>query len=92
MPTYEYLCKKCGQSFDVVQSFRDKPLRRHVTCGGDLQKVIHARGILFKGSGFYSTDSRSSPAPKTPASASADKPADTTTTKKSTSETSSKDD
>lgn len=66
MPTYEYLCKSCGERFDVVQSFSDKPLKNHSTCGGDLQKVFHARGIVFKGSGFYATDHRSSNSTKTP--------------------------
>lgn len=58
MPTYEYVCKACGQSFEVFQSFSDKPLKRHKGCGGDLQKVFHARGIVFKGPGFYATDAR----------------------------------
>jgi putative FmdB family regulatory protein len=60
MPTYEYVCKSCGATVEKVQSFSDKPLRRHETCGGDLQKVFHARGIVFKGPGFYSTDARAS--------------------------------
>ncbi len=59
MPTYEYTCKKCGQTIEAVQSFSEKPLRKHKDCGGELQKVFHARGVVFKGSGFYSTDSRS---------------------------------
>ena len=58
MPTYEYVCKSCGDTIEKVQSFSDKPLRRHEKCGGDLQKVFHARGIVFKGPGFYSTDAR----------------------------------
>lgn len=58
MPTYEYVCKACGESFEVFQSFADKPLKKHDACGGDLQKVFHARGIVFKGSGFYATDRR----------------------------------
>jgi putative FmdB family regulatory protein len=58
MPTYEYLCDKCGQHLDVVQSFSDRPLRRHQGCGGDLERVFHPRGVVFKGSGFYATDSR----------------------------------
>jgi putative FmdB family regulatory protein len=57
MPTYEYVCKNCGDNFDVHQSFSDKPLKKHDTCGGELQKVFHARGIVFKGGGFYATDS-----------------------------------
>ncbi len=63
MPTYEYVCKNCGENFEVFQSFSDKPLKKH-QCGGDLQKVFHARGIVFKGSGFYATDSKSSSASK----------------------------
>jgi putative FmdB family regulatory protein len=58
MPTYEYVCKTCGESLEVFQSFSDKPLKRHKGCGGELQKVFHARGIVFKGSGFYATDAR----------------------------------
>ncbi|HEX6947324.1 MAG TPA: FmdB family zinc ribbon protein [Acidimicrobiia bacterium] len=60
MPTYEYTCKKCGESLEVFQSFSDKPLKKHADCGGELVKVLHARGILFKGSGFYATDGRGS--------------------------------
>lgn len=58
MPTYEYVCKQCGENFDVFQSFSDKPLRKHDACGGELQKVFHARGIVFRGSGFYATDAK----------------------------------
>ncbi len=58
MPTYEYVCKECGQQIEMWQSFSAKPLKTHTACGGALQKVFHARGIVFKGSGFYATDSR----------------------------------
>lgn len=58
MPTYEYRCEKCGEQFEVFQSFSDRVLRRHPDCGGPLEKVLHPRGIVFKGSGFYVTDSR----------------------------------
>jgi putative FmdB family regulatory protein len=61
MPTYEYRCDKCLEVFEVVQSFNDRPLRRHRDCGGPLEKVFHPRGVVFKGSGFYSTDSRPKP-------------------------------
>jgi putative FmdB family regulatory protein len=64
MPTYEYTCKRCGENIEVFQSFSEKPLRQHQECGGELQKVFHARGVVFKGSGFYSTDSRSSASSK----------------------------
>ena len=60
MPTYEYACKKCGERLEVMQSFSAKPLKKHKTCEGDLQKVFHPAGLIFKGSGFYVTDSRSS--------------------------------
>jgi putative FmdB family regulatory protein len=66
MPTYEYTCKRCGENIEVFQSFSEKPLRKHQECGGELQKVFHARGVVFKGSGFYSTDSRSSTSAKKP--------------------------
>jgi putative FmdB family regulatory protein len=91
MPTYEYSCKKCGQSLEVFQSFSDKPLRKHQECGGELQKVFHARGVVFKGSGFYSTDSRSRSSSKSDQSkddsVSKDKPKDKEPAKKSESPT-----
>ena len=59
MPTYEYACKKCGEQFDVVQSFSDEPLKRHKGCGGAVRRVFGSVGISFKGSGFYKNDSRS---------------------------------
>ncbi|MEX0757367.1 MAG: FmdB family zinc ribbon protein [Acidimicrobiia bacterium] len=58
MPTYEYLCKNCGERFEKVQSFSARPLKKHDACGGELQKVFHASGVVFKGPGFYATDSR----------------------------------
>lgn len=65
MPTYEYLCKNCGETIEVFQSFSDKPLKKHKECGGGtLQKVFHARGIVFKGGGFYATDSKTSSSSK----------------------------
>ncbi len=58
MPTYEYTCKSCGTNLEVFQSFSDKPLKKCPECAGELQKVFHARGVVFKGTGFYATDSR----------------------------------
>jgi putative FmdB family regulatory protein len=58
MPTYEYACKKCGEHLEVVQSFSDDPLTVCGNCGGELKKVFGNIGIVFKGSGFYKTDSR----------------------------------
>lgn len=60
MPTYEYACQKCGHQFEVFQSFSARPKRKCEECGGPLRKVFHPAGVVFKGSGFYSTDSRSS--------------------------------
>ena len=77
MPTYEYVCKKCGENFDIHQSFSDKPLKKHKECGGDLQKVFHARGIVFKGGGFYATDSKSpETSKKAPSESSSDSKSD----------------
>jgi putative FmdB family regulatory protein len=59
MPTYEYTCKHCGEHLEVVQSFTDDPLTVCPNCGGELKKVFGNIGIVFKGSGFYKTDSRS---------------------------------
>jgi len=59
MPTYEYSCKQCGEHLEVVQSFKDEPLEVCPNCGGELKKVFGSIGIVFKGSGFYKTDSRS---------------------------------
>lgn len=64
MPTYEYVCKNCGEHLEVFQSFSDKPLKKHDACGGALQKRFHASGIVFKGSGFYATDSKASTSSK----------------------------
>lgn len=58
MPTYEYLCKSCGERFEKAQSFSARPLRTHAACGGEVQKIFHASGVVFKGPGFYATDSR----------------------------------
>lgn len=60
MPTYEYICKNCGERFEKVQPFSARPLKTHAACGGDVQKVFHASGVVFKGSGFYATDNRAS--------------------------------
>jgi putative FmdB family regulatory protein len=58
LPTYEYACKKCGEHLEVVQSFKDEPLTKCPSCKGQLRKVFGNVGIVFKGSGFYKTDSR----------------------------------
>jgi putative FmdB family regulatory protein len=62
MPTYEYACTECGDRTEVVQSIADAPLTTCAVCGGRLRKVFSPVGIVFKGSGFYRTDSRGKPA------------------------------
>ena len=58
MPTYQYTCTECGEPVEVVQKFSDAPLTVCSACGGRLRKVFSPVGIVFKGSGFYRTDSR----------------------------------
>lgn len=60
MPTYQYACTECGHAFEQVQSFSDDALTECPACTGRLRKVYNAVGVVFKGSGFYRTDSRSS--------------------------------
>jgi putative FmdB family regulatory protein len=56
MPTYEYTCRDCGHTFDIVQSMWDESLTMCPECGGSLRKVFAPPSISFKGSGFYATD------------------------------------
>jgi len=58
VPTYQYACTECGHDFEAVQSFSDDSLTECPVCAGRLRKVFNAVGIVFKGSGFYRTDSR----------------------------------
>ena len=58
MPTYQYACRECGHAFEQVQSFSDDTLTVCPECEGRLRKVFNAVGVVFKGSGFYRTDSR----------------------------------
>src|ERR1700738_391559 len=60
VPTYTYTCTSCNDVVEKRQSFTDPPLTTCEQCGGTLRKIIHPVGIVFKGSGWYSTDSRSS--------------------------------
>lgn len=59
MPTYQYACTECGHAFEQVQSFHDDALTECPSCEGRLRKLFNAVGVVFKGSGFYRTDSRS---------------------------------
>ncbi len=63
MPTYQYACTACDERLEVVQKFTDDPLTVCGDCGGTLRKVYSAVGIVFKGSGFYRTDSRNGSVP-----------------------------
>ncbi|MEV4221945.1 FmdB family zinc ribbon protein [Nonomuraea sp. NPDC049725] len=74
MPTYQYACNDCGEQLEVVQKFTDDALTVCPACQGNLRKVFSAVGIVFKGSGFYKTDNRSS-STSAPATASS-KPAE----------------
>ena len=69
MPTYQYACTECGDRTEVVQKFTDDALTVCATCGGKLRKVYSPVGIVFKGSGFYRTDSRNSSTAGAPAGA-----------------------
>lgn len=60
MPTYAYACKDCGHAFDIQQSFSEDSLTVCPECRGTLRKKFNSVGVVFKGSGFYRTDSRSS--------------------------------
>lgn len=59
MPTYAYACKDCQHAFEAVQSFSDPSLTVCPECGGTLRKKFNSVGVVFKGGGFYRTDSRS---------------------------------
>lgn len=99
MPTYEYECQTCHERVEAVQRFTDPALTLCDHCGGELRKVFSAVGVVFKGSGFYKTDSRGadksskpSTAATTPAAASSTESSSTpaaTTASTSTSTTSS---
>lgn len=58
MPTYQYRCTECGDELEAVQRFTDPALTQCPTCAGQLRKVFNAVGVVFKGNGFYRTDSR----------------------------------
>lgn len=79
MPTYQYACKACEHRFDAVQSFNDPSLTECPECGGTLRKLYGSVGVVFKGSGFYRTDSRAS-------STTADAPATSSSSSESKSE------
>ncbi|GAB6987740.1 FmdB family zinc ribbon protein [Nocardioides pyridinolyticus] len=71
MPTYQYACTECGHAFEQVQSFSEDALTTCPECRGRLRKLFNAVGVVFKGSGFYRTDSRSGSSSTDPASGTA---------------------
>jgi len=73
VPTYQYTCTDCGEQVEVVQKFTDDALTVCPACGGKLRKVFSPVGIVFKGSGFYRTDSRNGSSATAPAGKDKDK-------------------
>src|SRR2546425_9726544 len=73
MPLYEYACASCKEHLEVKQRFSDPPLTTHDGCGGELRRVLQPVGIVFKGSGWYVTDSRPTPSESSSSSSSSDK-------------------
>ena len=73
MPTYQYTCTDCGEPLEAVQKFTDATLTECPACSGRLRKVFSAVGIVFKGSGFYRTDSRNGSSATAPAGKDKDK-------------------
>lgn len=69
MPLYEYKCSKCEEIFEVIQKFSDVPLKKHVGCGGKVEKLMSAPAFQLKGTGWYATDYKKQqpPAAKTDA-------------------------
>ena len=70
MPTYQYACTDCGHRFEAVQAFTDDSLTTCPECAGKLRKVYGSVGVVFKGSGFYRTDSRAASSDMSPAKSS----------------------
>lgn len=82
MPTYSYQCTQCDDRFDIVQAFTDDALTTCERCSGRLRKLFNSVGVVFKGSGFYRTDSRES-GKKTNGSSSAESGSGSSSTEKS---------
>jgi putative FmdB family regulatory protein len=89
VPTYQYACTACGHELEAVQSFTDAALTECPECGGALRKVFSAVGVVFKGSGFYKTDSRASSTASSPATPNSEPKKESSTSTPSTSTTSS---
>ena len=92
MPTYEYRCRECGETLEVVQSFTDDPLTECPACEGSLKKVFAPPSISFKGDGFYKTDSRGGSSKKAGSTSSKDSDASSSESDSSSKDSSSKSD
>jgi len=68
MPIYGYRCRSCGHEFEVLQKMSDAPLKTCPKCSGQLAKMVYAAGIVYKGSGYYSTDYKGGKAASTASS------------------------
>jgi putative FmdB family regulatory protein len=84
VPTYQYACTECGEPLEVVQKFTDDALTECPACGGRLRKIFSAAAIVFRGSGFYRTDSRSGSSSTSTTTETAKKDGDKTETKSET--------
>ncbi|WP_344773902.1 FmdB family zinc ribbon protein [Nocardioides panacisoli] len=89
MPTYQYACTECGHAFEQFQSFSDDALTVCPECDGRLRKVFNAVGVVFKGSGFYRTDSRGKESASTSPAASSSTSSDSGSSSSSTGSSSS---
>jgi putative FmdB family regulatory protein len=89
VPTYSYACTECSNRFDVVQAFTDDALTTCEKCSGRLRKLFNSVGVVFKGSGFYRTDSRESAKSSTNGSAKSSGEASSSTEKSGSTEKSS---
>jgi len=94
MPLYEYECKKCGHRFEKIQLYSDKMVKKCPECGGQVEQMISAPAVQFKGSGWYVTDyakKSTSPGSSGGDSGSKDKKDDKPKADSSSKDTSSKD-
>jgi putative FmdB family regulatory protein len=67
VPTYDYQCRNCGHTIEVIHSMQEEGPTTCEICGGELRRILHPAGIIFRGSGFYKTDSRSASSASVPA-------------------------
>src|SRR6476620_5946329 len=83
MPIYEFECRACRQRFEKLQSISDDPIRVCPTCGGETRRVLQPVGVIFKGSGWYITDSRKSKSASTGSSSTSNNTSNNSTSESS---------